>query len=332
MVKGCVRTALIFLLGCAVPSYGEGAEGVGFRRLELSAPVGGRMDAVAFYPSREATEINTVGPYDVDARRDAPPARGPHPLVVISHGSAGSSLGHHDLATYLARRGYVVVAPTHPGDNYRDTSGLGALSTIYGRPIQISAAVTAALRDPSLSVDAKRIAFIGFSAGGQTGLILAGAKPDFQRLEAYCTGRPQDRHVCAGGGAVREDCSLSPQADPRIRAFVLMAPLSVAFSPETLRAVSAPFLLYTGDRDEELAPEENILALSRNLASPHRLRTVPGAGHFTFLAPCSDRLAREEPALCRDAPGIDRKALHLSVNAELAAFLDKELGRDAASP
>ncbi len=60
-------------------------------------------------------------------------------------------LALHDLATSLARQGFVVVAVVHPGDNDRDHSRLGSLSNLYGRPLQISEAISTALLDPLLA-------------------------------------------------------------------------------------------------------------------------------------------------------------------------------------
>ncbi len=70
-----------------------------------------------------------------------------------------------------------MVAVIHPGDNSRDHSRLGTLSNLYGRPIQISEAITATLGDPMLSpfVNANQVGVIGYSAGGETALILSGA-------------------------------------------------------------------------------------------------------------------------------------------------------------
>ena len=51
------------------------------------------------------------------ASRGAAPVEGQHPLVVLSHDSAGSRFSLHALASQLARNGFVVVAPTHAHDN-----------------------------------------------------------------------------------------------------------------------------------------------------------------------------------------------------------------------
>jgi predicted dienelactone hydrolase len=52
---------------------------------------------------------------------------------------------------------------------------------------------------------------------------------------------------------------------------------------------------------------------------------VPDAGHFDFLAPCSDALARAVPPICEDPPGFDRAAFHQRLNASVVAFFNRAL-------
>ena len=114
------------------------APGAGFRALRVADPVGGgTMPGYVFYPSDQAGKETRVGPYDVAATLDAPPRSGPKPLVVLSHGNAGSDLGHHDLAAFLAAHGFVVATLEHPRDNFHDTSGVGGAAVLVGRPIQV---------------------------------------------------------------------------------------------------------------------------------------------------------------------------------------------------
>jgi predicted dienelactone hydrolase len=56
------------------------------------------------------------------AVRDAAPRRleEPVPVLLFSHGTAGLRSQSFDLTAHLASRGYVVVAPDHPGRNFAD--------------------------------------------------------------------------------------------------------------------------------------------------------------------------------------------------------------------
>src|SRR5437868_10717556 len=55
-------------------------------------------------------------------------------------------------------------------------------------------------------------------------------------------------------------------------------------------------------------------------------RTVEGAGHFAFLAPCTPALARAAALLCSDPPGFDRVAFHRAFNSAVTRFFAARLG------
>ncbi len=307
----------------------------GFQRLAVNDPLSGLpMEAAWFYPTTSATNTLTpIGPYDIAAHKVVPVAPGRYPMVVISHGNAGSLWGHHDLATWLAQHGYLVITLTHPGDNYQDQSGVAATSTLYGRPRQISAAISTALVNPAIApyLDSNRIAFIGFSAGGETGLFLAGAQMDPARFAQYCQNHAHSA-LCASNGIVRNDRpDITPQADRRIKALVLMAPVSVRLSLSSLNTLQIPTLIFSGDQDEELNLQDNTQALVKQLASSPTLKVIKGAGHFVFLAPCPARLAAQAPALCHDPVGVQRRAIHQEINADIAAFFEQLWAKDAGS-
>lgn len=303
---------------------------VGFHELDFLDPLDSQpMHAYAFYPSTDAEQVTRVQGYRLEASENAKIAMGRFPLLMLSHGNTGTPLAQHDLATSLARQGFVVVAVFHPGDNYLDHSRLGSLSNLYGRPLQISEAISAALLDPMLSpyISARRVGVIGYSAGGETALILAGAQPDLQRLRQYCIERPQDRDACKTQGELlidRDD--LHAQADPRVGALMLMAPLGLMFGRHTLADVHVPVLLYSGDGDELLAIDKNAEALARKLPEVSDFKLLAGAGHFVFMAPCDDEQRATQPILCTDAIGVDREDIHRNLSAEAVRFFGNALG------
>ncbi|POA20801.1 dienelactone hydrolase [Pseudomonas sp. FW300-N1A1] len=304
---------------------------VGYHRLTFPDPLDLQpMDAIAFYPSTGIEHSSRVEGYRIDASEDARVAIGRFPMLMLSPGNTGTPLALHDLATSLARKGFVVVAVTHPGDNSRDHSRLGTLSNLYGRPIQISAAITATLGDPLLApfVHADQVGVIGYSAGGETALILSGATPDLERLRRYCRERPDDRDACnTRGELIADRDDLQPEADPRVHALMLMAPLSLKFSRQTLAGVHIPVLLYSGDGDTLVALDKNAAALARKLPVAPDFRLLTGAGHFVFMAPCSEEQVAAMPALCTDADGVDREDIHRNLIAEAGRFFTQALGK-----
>ena len=68
----------------------------------------------------------------------------PRPLIIISHGNGGDFRSHHDTAAALAKAGFVVVALTHTGDNWRDQS---RATDLVGRTRQLSVVIDYMTRD-----------------------------------------------------------------------------------------------------------------------------------------------------------------------------------------
>lgn len=324
---------ILAVIGIVLSLPGEAGERwhVGLHRMILADPLDEQpMQALAFYPATGPAHWSRVEGYRVEAGFEAPIAMGRFPLLMLSHGNTGTPLALHDLATALARKGFVVVAVVHPGDNAHDHSRLGTLSNLYGRPLQISAAISATLNDKLLApyVNAEQVGVIGYSAGGETALILSGARPELDRLRRYCEERPLDADACKMRGqliADRDD--LLPAADSRIKALLLMAPLSLMFGRHALAGVKVPALIYSGDRDQLLAIDKNAAALARKLPRSPDYRLLAGAGHFIFMAPCDEAQRVHMAALCTDAEGVDRASIHHSLQSEAALFFRQTLGR-----
>ena len=174
---------------------------------------------------------------------------------------------------------------------------------------------------------------IGYSAGGETALILAGAQPDVQRLHTYCQAQPQDADACRTQGVLIADrADLTAHADTRVRAVMLMAPLGLLFGRHALAPVQVPVLIYTGDRDQLLSLADNADALQRKLPVSPSYKVLAGAGHFVFMAPCNAEQQHRTPVLCRDADGVDRRHIHRSLRSQTAAFFGEAMAGDSAVP
>lgn len=325
------RCVLLLVLLGGLLANAEAAPWVaGLHHMSLADPVDARpMQALAFYPATGRTRSSRMDGYLIDVAEEAPVALGQFPLLVLSHGNTGSPLALHYLATSLARQGFIVVAVVHPGDNARDHSRLGTLSNLYGRPLQVSAAITAARDDALLGpyLNDGKVGVIGYSAGGETALILSGARPDLDRLRQYCLERPNDADACKTHGVLIADRSeLVPEADQRVGAVMLMAPLSLLFGRHALVGVQVPALIYSGDSDQLVAVDRNAEALARKLPVTPDYRLLAGAGHFVFMAHCDAEQYVRMPALCKDAAGVDRRHIHHSLQRETAAFFSQALG------
>jgi predicted dienelactone hydrolase len=329
-----LRLALLLLVGAICQPARADEFGAGFQDLKLTDPVeGGPMPANVFYPTgptRGDGGSAQVGPFSVAATPGAAPAPGPFALIVLSHGTGGSLLGHHDTLTALARAGFVAAAVQHPRDNYQDDSGFATDLQLIGRPHHIVALIDGVLADARLGplVDRRRIGMAGHSAGGYTTLLIAGAVPDFSLAAEYRRSVPDDpyrKRAEAAGSAPRKP-GLKLVSDPRVRAIFVMAPaVGYMFDRAGLSKVEVPVRLYRPTADEMLVHPWNAERIAQMLPRPPEYLLVDDAGHFVFLAPCPAMLAARAPAICNDPPGIDRAAFHLRLNAEMVEFFRRTL-------
>lgn len=260
------------------------------------------------------------------------------PLIVVSHGYGGWMGGHADAALELAKAGYVVVAPEHPGNNSEDESATTA-QWLVSRPADITAVIDYMLSDwhAAKQLNSEYIGVYGFSAGGYTALVAAGAVPNFNQAVQHCQENPQE-FTCEIGmldGIEPERLAkdvATVARDPRIKAISLAAPgLSYMFDQATLAAVKIPVQLWSGAVDVRVPHETNGANLASYLPNVVETHVVEKAGHFSFLAECNPKLKEHNPRIwnmvCVDAEGFDRGAFHEELNSSLVKFFDRSLGR-----
>jgi predicted dienelactone hydrolase len=303
----------------------------GFVDLTLIDPVeGGPMPAIVVYPSKSGAETTRLGPFTISAGREAPPAPGPYPLIVFSHGTGGSNLGHHDSLTAFARAGIMAAAVQHPRDNYLDDSGFATDLQLIGRPHHIVALIDGLLSHSTLGplIDQGRIGMVGHSAGGYTALLIAGAIPNFALAKSYREAVPQDpyRQRADAVASQRRKPGLQYIADPRVGAIVLLAPaLGYAFDRDALAKVHVPVRIYRPAADEMLPHPWHAERIARSLPAAPEYQVLDRAGHFVFLAPCSWMLSWTAKQICADPPGVDRGAIHERLNIEMVTFFRQSL-------
>ncbi len=323
MATAPVRFRLLrFCLALSLFAAGA-AHAAGFQRLNLPMDMNGpALQGGLWYPCAAPAGEVKIGRVTLAATPDCPMTAGAKPLIVISHGSAGTFLGHHDTAAALADAGFVVAAINHVGDNAVDRSRQGYLSIFSTRPREVRRLVdylTSAW--PNKAQLDGRVGFFGFSRGGYTGLVLAGAVPDFKQGLAICADEPT-LPMCRD---IR-DGKIPAQPyvrDARIKAAVIADPLN-AFTADALKAVAIPIQLWASQLGGDGVTPASVDAIRQGLATVE-YHPVKGAGHFIFLAPCSAEQADAMPAICRDAPGFDRAAWHRDFNAGVIAFFKSAL-------
>ena len=290
------------------------------------------MQYSLWYPTDVPNGVVRLGPYDFPGTQGAEPATGQFGLVVLSHGSGGSDLGHRDTAIALAKAGFIAAAPLHPRNNFREDIGDDQRIVLDGRLRQLSAVIDALLEQQVwLSrIDSKKIAAFGFSAGGYTVLAVLGAKPEFSRTLDHCKRHAEDDPYCriinaldAEKRAARAKAYAEPAQqshDGRLRAAVIADPLAVPFSDATLRAMPPARLLFFRPEVENVLKAEfhvsrvvRLLKQRDDFPDPQDI-LVPKARHLSFIAPIPESIGRRLAG-----PGrFDRAAFHEEMNRRAA--------------
>lgn len=289
----------------------------------------GDMPITLLYPTKQTTQPLHQGPFQLNVAHNAPPlalASGQRSLIVLSHGTAGSALSDHALANTLARAGIVVAQPEHRGDNWRDFSRAGPTSW-QTRPQDVSDTIEAVARDPVLAplVNTRRVGVHGMSAGGVTGLAMAGAQWRMLNLVQHCAqhlgedigfclnglgaqaaqqilrktqftlaklltenNAPDALKTLHGGRSVTPD----PRPDPRVAAVSLLVPVGAIFTAESLSRIRVPVGLTVAKADEVLIPRFHSEYIQQHCASCRLLSSHAGSGHFDWLAPWPAEIAR----------------------------------------
>ncbi len=290
-----------------------------------------------YYPTMAVPRVIAMGPFTVDAAIGGKPVDKVKALILLSHGNAGTELGHGVLAQALARDGYLVAALRHPGDNWQDRSLLEKSPERYfdERPRQASRVIDAILADPSwkarIATDSQgpRVGALGHSAGGYTVLALAGAVPDLSRMRKHCLSEAAEDPIFCGMGRSGESTPPLPAAalslkDERVRAIVALAPAGVLLTAESLAAVRPATMIYEAELDRFVVPRFHAEWVASNLPTPN-LHRVPNAWHFAFMDTPSMSLPSPDGDVTANPPGFDRAAFLKQLAVEITAFFDKTL-------
>lgn len=267
-----------------------------------------------------------------------------YPLLLLSHGTSGDPISLLWLAHAFASRGYIVAGIYHHGDTpveeHRPPQGK---LHFWERALDVSAALDHVLDDPLLGphIDPDRIGAAGFSAGGGTMLLLAGAMFRPNELAARCEASPSDP-ACYIPPAIRADIAKINELaktdpvvkasverrersfrDRRIRAVFSMAPaLGDAFTETGLSTVEIPVLI-AASRADEITPLASNAQKYADLIPSATLTVVPETvSHYGFINECTEPGKRESPLICKDPPHVNRAELHRRIADDALDFFD----------
>jgi len=201
------------------------------------------------------------------------------------------------------------------------------------------------LRDPVFGdrIDDGRIGAAGFSLGGYTVITAAGGRFSQRTFDDFCASAERD-FTCGPQNEFPEAparFALLRNSDPVVRAslrrsgasyrdrrikavFAISPALGSGFTESGLRPVHVPVHIVVGDGDVITPPRTNAQRYA-SLIRGAQLTVLPGGvGHYTFLHECTPH-GREALPICRDAPGVDRRAAHESVRGLALTFFNQTL-------
>lgn len=334
MLKSLMSTGLIWL---SIATFAAATDQVGFRDIQIDQEAARPLHLVVWYPTSEPGPGELIGEnkvfFGTEAKRDAIPAPGEHPLVVLSHGYGGSWRNLSWLGHALARQGYVVAAPDHPGTTTFDRDPKRA-AMLWERPHDLSRVIDALTTRSELAgeVDPQRIAAIGHSLGGWTVAALAGARFETARLVKDCEANASPRACALSAELGLADPQLEhSMADHRIKAFVsLDLGLARGFSPQSLADIRIPALVIAAGTDIGDMPaklESGFLAEHLPKASSTYV-TISDAMHFSFMQLCKPNavaLIEDETSgdgiVCKDGGSRSREEIHRETEFLVSGFL-----------
>jgi predicted dienelactone hydrolase len=312
----------------------------GWRQISISSsgPAAPATVVALYYPTQTKATAIPMGPFTPHVAAQAEPVSSVKGLIVLSHGTGGSELGHSRLAEGLAQHGYLVAALRHPRDNWQDQSLLndGPEAYFVERPRQVSRVIDALLSDPQwkdrIARDARgpKVGAVGHSAGGYTVLALVGGQPDVLRIANHCDAeRAADPLFCSTGRtsqptaqAAAPTWASAPLVDPRVRAVVALAPVGVVFTAQSLAKIRLRVAVYEAEKDRWLVPRFHAEWIAQNLPGV-QLHRVPNAWHFAFMDTPSMAIPTKDGDIRADPPGFDRSKFLKKLARDLPAFFDK---------
>ena len=330
---GNIFLCLIFALS---PSHAADADltdnpshNIGFREINHNDTVFG-----VWYPTDEKPQSMRLGPFEVNYAKNAAPAKGAMPIVVLSHGVHGYYRNHHLTAATLAQHNFVVIAPQHQ-DNNRP------ITAINKRANDIKQAIAALQQHEEIKniSDFNNINAVGYSLGGASALIAAGASGNFESFKIHCAKNyEKDKNACAGFPwwarmflqiksayfPNPHTVVLNPAADVvPFQKIALVAPVGQGIDAPSLTTIRAETLIFQIADDSELRAPYHAQYLNAHLAADKtRLILIENGHHYAFIAPFPEWLIKEEhiPGAI-DPPGFNRMQFINQINEKILSFL-----------
>lgn len=241
-----------------------------------------------------------------------PKGEGPFPIIIMSHGGAGTWDGHLYYAEHMVSHGYAVFCPEHIRSN-KDRlltdlwNGKGRLKArtmnalrlmtidpeaVLERPRDISFVINQATKWNKThavmqgQLDLTRIAVMGHSFGAYTTLAICGATVMRDKLDPPADPPTGNAHL----------------ADPRVTIGIALSPQGLGtsrFNEESFSAIDRPLLCFSGTEDKQFRWDGKTQPAETRLTGwalippgPRDLLWVANADHMSFTANPREKMFR----------------------------------------
>jgi predicted dienelactone hydrolase len=278
------------------------------------------------------------------ALRDAPISNGKFPLILLSHGAglAGNPQAVSWIAAPLARQGFVVAAPTHPGNSGKNRSAAETMK-IWLRPGDLTETLNAMEKESFFKshLDQGRIGALGLSMGGSTVLAMAGARVDPKRLVGYCDTDALNASLCEWvrqSGVDLHALDLRSAGrdnrDQRIRFAMAIDPAPIdVFDFKSFSGISIPVDLVNLGRPGKI-PVTTLASEAAKAIPMASYVAIADASHYSMFAECKPGAAEIAVAeeigdpICMDGGGRSRNDIHAQLIELTTASFSRALKTD----
>ncbi|KAA0700121.1 dienelactone hydrolase [Neorhizobium sp. P12A] len=331
LLKISIALSIIALSALMVQPASGASDNVGVRQISArSEERGTNLDVTVWYPAQSGGTSVTLGesPFvtGTSAMRDSPISEGRFPLILLSHGAglAGYAQAVSWIATPLAKAGFVVAAPNHPGNGGPGRSAAETMK-LWLRPRDITETLNAVEKDAFFRehIDNDETGILGLSAGGNTVLSIAGARMDPKRLAAYCDTDALNASLCEWvrqSGVDLHTMDLRPASrdneDKRIRFAMAIDPAPVdIFDFKTFSQISIPVEIVNLAQPGKIPVTADASEIAKAIPNAS-YSTIGDASHFSMFAECkpgaSDMAEAEKVGdpICSDGGGRTRGEIH----------------------
>ncbi|WP_413988870.1 alpha/beta hydrolase family protein [Labrys okinawensis] len=326
----------------AVQQSAVASDDVGVR--QITAPSKERgidLDVTVWYPASSGGKSVTLGEsmffVGTPAMLDAPISDGKFPLILLSHGAglAGNPQALSWIALPLAKQGFVVAAPTHPGNTGPNRSATETMK-LWRRPADISETLNAMDQDAFFKehLEHDKVGALGLSMGGSTALAIAGARVDPKRLAGYCDTDVLNPSLCewvrqsgVDLHAMDMRSAARDNRDTRFRFVMAIDPAPVdVFEFNSFSRISIPVELVNLGRPGKIPLTAQAAKIARAIPNATYF-TIEDASHYSMFAECkpgAPGLAEAEKVgdpICMDGGGRQRRDIHRElIDMVTAAF------------